>query len=59
MLSETLQSKIGCRLIRIIRTCNRLQRLFGRALSGSVLRCDDCLSFCNPAAVHYTAESLL
>ena len=36
-----------------------LQRLFGRALSGVVLRCDDCLSSCNPAAVLHTAGLLL
>ena len=35
-----------------------LQRLFSRALSGVVLRCDDCLSSCDPAAVLYTAGLL-
>ena len=36
-----------------------LQRQIGRALSGVVLRCDECLSSCNPAAVLYTAGLLL
>ena len=59
MLSETLQSKNGSRLIRTLGPCNMLQRLFGRALSGLVLRCNDCLSFCDPAVVLDTAGLLL
>ena len=59
MLSETLQSKNGSRLIRNLGPCKMIQRLFGRPLSGVVLRCDDCLSSCDAAAVLYTAGLLL